>query len=51
MEQPLPWGTPVRTDDAASFTTTIVLSKPTRLTVTATTTSGVTVWNRSKVGC
>jgi hypothetical protein len=37
MGQPLPWGTAVRTDAAASFTTTLSLSKPALLTVTAVT--------------
>ena len=43
MGQPLPWGTLPRTDDAASFTTKLSLSKPTLATVTATTCDGVSV--------
>jgi hypothetical protein len=43
MGQPLPWGTPVRTDDAASFTATLTLAAPTLVTVSATTSNQTTV--------
>jgi hypothetical protein len=43
MGQPLPWGTPVRTDEAASFTTALPLASPTLATVRATAESGTTV--------
>jgi hypothetical protein len=37
MGQPLPWGTPVRTNDAAQLEVTLPLSKPVQVTVTVVT--------------
>lgn len=46
MGQPLPWGTPARTNDAASFNATLALAAPTLVTVSATTSNGTTVSER-----